>query len=219
MRFLRLSIALALTVALAGPLLAAPIPGDDIADLSERVPGTSDKTALDLLRQLFGDIEASKESRTIGSATQMIDLHSIGTGDDSWIGCGDRIDIGYAHARPLQFGVQRRVVLVIALDDECAGPLAMFDADCKLIHAVNLKGDQHITWSGDYFRPLGPAGALLIAHNWHDNSSQSYDADSLILAKPDGFASIGDVFAFGSRDCRGQFTEDATIGTVPAKPM
>jgi hypothetical protein len=217
-RLPRLSAALFVVLVLAHPLAAAPAP-DDIGDLSDSVPGISGKTALDLLRQLFADIEPSTDTRTIGTATQMIELRSIGAGDDSWIGCGDRIDIEYAHAHPLQFGDQRRVVLVVALADECAAPLAMFDGDGKLVDAANLRGDRHLTFSGEYFRPLGSAGALLIGHNWHDNSNQSYDMDSLILAKPDGFSAVGNVFAFGSRDCRSQFTEDTTISTIPAKPM
>jgi hypothetical protein len=217
-RFSTLALALAVATALAPPLLAAPAPGD-IADLTEPVSGASGKTALDLLRQLFADIEARTDSRRIGSATQMIDLRSIGAADDSWIGCRDRIDIEYAHAHPLQLAGQRLIVVVVALADECAAPLAMFDGDGRLVDAVNLRGDQHLSFSGDYIRPLGSAGALVIGHNWHDNSNQSYDLDSLILAKPSGFSVIGDVFAFGSRDCQGQFTEDAKISTIPAKPM
>jgi len=85
-RFLTLSVALATAIALAQPLRAAPAPGD-IADLTEPVAGTSGKTGLDLLRQLFSDIEARPGSNSIGSATQMIDLRSIGAADDSWIGC------------------------------------------------------------------------------------------------------------------------------------
>ena len=218
MRFLTLSVALATAIALAQPLRAAPAPGDT-ADVSEPVAGASDKTALDLLRQLFPDIEARTGSNSIGSETQMIDLRSIGAADDSWIGCGDHIDIEYAHAHPLQLAGQQRIVVVVALTDECAAPLAMFDGDGKLIDAVNLRGDQHLSFSGDYVRPLGSAGALIIGHNWHDNSDQSYDQDSLILVKPDGFSALGNVLAFGNRDCRSQFTEDATISTVPAKPM
>src|SRR5262249_24373979 len=160
-------------------------------------------------------IEARTDSRRIGSATQMIDLRSIGAADDSWIGCGDRIDIEYAHAHPLQLAGQQRIVSVVELADECAAPLAMFDGDGKVVDAVNLRGDQHLTFSGDYFRPLGAAGALVIGHNWHDNSNQSYDLDLLVLAAPGGFSIIGDVFAFGSRDCRSQFTEDTTISIIP----
>jgi hypothetical protein len=204
--------------AFAPPLLAAPAPGD-IADLTEPVAGTSGKTGRDLLRQLFADLEVRADSRRIGSATQMIDLRSIGAADDSWIGCGHHIDIEYAHAHPLQLAGQQRVVVVVALADECAAPLAMFDGDGKLVDAVNLRGDQHLSFSGDYVRPLGSAGALVIGHNWHDNSDQSYDLDSLILAAPGGFSVIDDVFAFGSRDCQGKFTEDAKISIVPAKPM
>jgi hypothetical protein len=217
-RFPRSLATLAIAIPLVHPVLAAPAPGD-IGDLSDTVPGISGKTALDLLRQLFDDIEPSTGSRTIGSATQMADLRSIGAADDSWIGCGDRIGIEYAHAHPLQLGDRQRVVMVVALADECAAPLAMFDGDGKLIDAVNLRGDQHLTFSGDYFRPLGSAGALIIGHNWHDNSNQSYDLDSLVLAGPAGFFALGDVFAFGNRDCQRQFTEDATISTIPAKPM
>lgn len=217
MRFPTRLIAVAVAIALASPLRAAPVPGEDIIDLTQPIAGTSDKTGLDLLRQLFPDLDPSSDPRLVASATQMIDLRSIGAGDDSWIGCGDRIDIEGLEAHPLHLGDQTRVILVPALDDQCAVPLAMFDRDGKLIDAINVKGDQHA--SGDTPRPLGAAGALIIAHNWHDNSSQSYDADSLILAKADGFSAIGNIFAFGSHDCRGQFTEDAVITMVPAKPM
>jgi hypothetical protein len=210
---------LAVALALAPPLHAAPVPGEDITDLSRPIAGTSDKTGVDLLRRLFPDIEESTDQRLLASATQMIELRSIGAGDDSWMGCGDHIDIEGLHAHPVQLGNLTRVILIPALDDQCAAPLALFDRDGKLIDAVNVKGDQHASFADDYLRPLGASGALVIAHNWHDNSSQSYDADSLILAKPDGFSAIGNIFAFGSRGCRGQFTEDTVIGTVPAKPM
>jgi hypothetical protein len=68
-------------------------------------------------------------------------------------------------------------------------------------------------------RPLGANGAVVIAHNWHDNSAQSYDSDSLILVKSNGFSDIGGVFAFGERDCGegpgSQFVEEAIIRVVP----
>jgi hypothetical protein len=217
-RFPSLSVALAVVIAHTSPLLAAPLPTDDIADLSAPVVGASGKTGFDLLRKIFPDVGAGRDGRVLGSATQMTDLRSIGFADDSWISCGEHIDIKGVYAHSLKFGGQARVILVVALDDECAVPLAMFDGDGELIDAVNVKGDQHAS-TGDDVRSLGAAGSLIIAHNWHDNSSQSYDAKSLIFAGSNGFSSIGDVLAFGSRTCRGQFTEETEIAVVPTGSM
>jgi len=50
-----------------------------------------------------------------------------------------------------------------------------------LVDAVNIKGDQHVSFSGNYIRELGPSGALVIVSNWHDNTSRSYDRTMLIL--------------------------------------
>src|SRR4029077_13525734 len=50
--------------------------------------------------------------------------------------------------------------------------------------------------------------------NWHDNSNQSYDLTMLVLARPEGFSSIGDVFALGSRTCREVVTEETTVRVV-----
>ncbi len=105
------------------------------------------------------------------------------------------------------------------IEDECVGVIALFDSAGKLVDAVNVRGDIHVSFSDDYVRPLGAEGALVIAHNWHDNSEQSYDSDSLILVKPGGFSDIGDVLAFGSRDCRSQFTETAKISLTPMATM
>ena len=60
---------------------------------------------------------------------------------------------------------------------ECVGLIALFDDAGKLVNAVNVRGDIHISFGENYVRPLGANGALVIAHNWHDNSEQSYDLD------------------------------------------
>lgn len=71
-----------------------------------------------------------------------------------------------------------------------------------------------MSFSGDYVRPLGPDGALVIVSNWDDNSSKSYD-DTMLLLAGDKFSMIGDVFAFGERSCRERMTQDALIRVVP----
>ena len=186
----------------------------EVDDLTAPPPDVAGKTWFDLLRQVFPDIAPAAAGKRGAVAKSMIDLRSIGAGDESWIRCDDGIHIESIDAVPIRVANQDRLVVSLSVEYDCVGLLALFAADGKLIEAVNVKGDQHISFSGNYVRPLGPDGALVIASNWHDNSSQSYDISSLLLVKSDGFAPIGDVFAFGSRDCEAGFTEDAKITTT-----
>jgi hypothetical protein len=210
----RLAIAFAFLI--PGPLAAlAAAPGTPapIDDFTEPVPAMSGKTWLDLLRQVFPDITPGDASSG-GNATKMVELRSIGSADESWMQCEERIQIRKLDARPVQLGGRRHLVITLDIRDDCGGPLALFDETGKLVDAVNLKGDQHISFSGEYVRPLGRSGALVIGSNWHDNSNQSYDLTMLVLARPDGFSSIGDIFAVGSRTCREATTEGTTVRVV-----
>jgi hypothetical protein len=214
-----LALLLGLLLCGAAPAAEAPKGPPPIDDFTAAVPDMPGTTWLDLLRPLFPGIAEATTMSAAATATGMIDLRSIGAGDDSWAQCGDKIELRSLDARPIQLGDKRRLVVTVSFADDCTGLLALFDAAGKLIDAVNVKGDQHVSFGDDYVRPLGAAGALVIASNWHDNSNQSYDIATLVLAKPDGFTSIGDVLAFGSRSCRDRFTEETVIRTAPAAPM
>lgn len=213
---IRLLGVLALIFCLMPVALAAAAAKDD-TDFAGAVPGLAGKTWVDVLSQIFPDIAAT--DRGYASATEVIDLRSIGPGDDSWVKCGDKIEFVDRDARPVRLSGRDFVIVTLTIEDECVGPIALFDASGTLVDAVNIRGDQHVSFAGDYVRPLGPDGALVIASLWHDNSSQSYDITSLVLARSDGFSSIGGLLAFGSRDCRSQFIEgakiDPALGTGP----
>jgi len=185
---------LVMAVAITPPAAAA---GDH--DFAGTVPGIAGKTWTDLLSQVFPDIAATADG--YAEASEMIDLRSIGAGDESWISCGDKIAFRDRDARLIRLGSRDYFIVTLELEDDCVGLLALFDDSGKLVDAVNVKGDQHISFSGNYLRPLGRDGALVIASLWHDNSSQSYDITSLILARPQGLTSLGDVLALGSREC------------------
>ena len=193
-----------------------------VEDFTEPVPGIPGKTWLDLMGQVFTDIEASKEPHVAATASDLVDkVHSIAGADDSWIGCGDQIKIASLEVYPLRLAGQDRLVVAPSLADECAALVALFDDKGELVDVVNLKGDQHGGLEANFLTPLGPAspdgppGALITATDWHDNSSQSYDATMLVLVKPDGFSAIGELLAFGSHVCRRQFTEEAKFEVAP----
>jgi hypothetical protein len=213
-----LVLATALVVA-AVALLAALPAGAALRshDFTSLVADTSGKTWIDLLSQVFPDIAPAE--RGYATAGKVIDLRSIGAGDDSWVRCGDKINFLDRDAQPVRLGGKDFLIVTVMIEDDCVGPVALFDASGRLVDAVNVKGDQHVSFSGDYVRPLGPDGALVIASLWHDNSSQSYDISSLLLAQSRGFSSIGDVFALGSRACDGNtgemLTEESTIRVTP----
>jgi hypothetical protein len=177
------------------PAVAAPPHGD----FTGGVPGAPGKTWIDLLSQIFPDIAASSDGEA--DAGEVNDVRSIGSGDDSWVKCGDKIHFRSHDARPVRLAGRDYAVVTVTIEDECVGLIGLFGGSGKLVDAVNVRGDIHVSFSGDYVRPLGAGGALVIAHNWHDNSEQSYDADALILVKPDGFSAIGNVLAFGARGC------------------
>jgi hypothetical protein len=185
--------------------------------LAKAVPDMVQGNWADLLTQLFPDITASDESNIVATATEMNDVRSIGIADDSWNFCGEKTALKDFDAKLVQLGDQRRWIVTITIADECATLLALFDDAGKLIDAVNVRGDQHVSFEG--VRLLGPIGVLFIAWNWHDNSDQSYDDPMLVLVKAGGFSSIGSLSAFGSRTCRDQFTEEPIIKIRPASPM
>jgi len=189
----------ALLLAAALTAAAAPAPAADDHDFTAEVTGLPGKTWIDLLSQIFPDIAPS--SLDYATASKLIDLRSIGAGDDSWVQCGDTIRFQDRDVRPVRLAGRNYFIVTVMIEDDCVGPLALFDATGKLVDAVNVKGDQHVSFAGDYVRQLGADGALVIASLWHDNSSQSYDISSLVLATPKGFASIGDILALGSHEC------------------
>lgn len=192
-----------------------------VEDLREPVPGIPGKTWLDLMGQVFTGIAVSTEPNVAATATDLVDkVHSVAGADDSWINCGDQIKIASLEVYSLRLGGQERLIVGPSLADQCATVVALFDNNGELVDAINLKGDQHGGLGTNFLTPLGPAGALVTATNWHDNSDQSYDATMLVLVKPDGFSPIGVVGAFGSHTCRRQFTEEAEVGTAQeAGPM
>jgi len=200
---------------LAGTARSNAAPGDH--DFTGQVPGVAGKTWIDLLSQIFPSIAVAPSG--YATAGEVIDLPSIGAGDDSWIQCGDVIKLLDRDARPIRLGGRDYTIATVMIEDDCVGPIALFDDKGKLVDAVNIRGDQHVSFSGEYVRPLGPDGALVTASLRHDNSSQSYDISSLILARPGGLSSIGYVLAFGSRDCRDRFTEETKIGLTASVPM
>jgi hypothetical protein len=190
----------------------APAPVDDF---SAAVPGLPGKTWLDLLRQLFPDIVETTTTRSAASAATIAPLRSIGFADDSWVRCEDGIELRNLGARPVQLAGRRHLIVTLEIPDDCFAPLALFDETGRLVDAVNVKGDQHVSFSGDYVRKLGRRGALVLASNWHDNSSQSYDATMLILARSDGLSPIGNVLTLGSRSCPEAMSESTTVRVMP----
>jgi hypothetical protein len=175
------------------------------------------KIWLDLLRQLFPDIAATSTFGTAATAAEMTPLRSIGSADDDWVQCGDHIEFSKLDARPVQLAGRRHLIVTLTIPDDCAGPLALLDETGKLVDAVNVKGDQHVSFGADYVRKLGAGGALVIASNWHDNTSRSFDGTMLVLARPEGLSSIGDVQAIGSRDCEQRMSvgEQTAVRVTP----
>ena len=187
-----------------------------VEDLSTPVPGVPGKSWLDLMGQVFTGLEASNEPNVAAKATGLVDkVHSVAGADDSWVSCRDQIKIASLEVYPLRLGGEQRLVAAPSFADKCATLVALFDDKGVLIDVINLSGDQHGGLGTNFLTPLGPAGALVTASTWHDNSSQSYDETILVLVKPDGFSSIGVVLTVGTHSCGRQFTEEAEVGTAP----
>jgi hypothetical protein len=80
------------------------------------------KTWLDLLRPIFPDIAAPTKAGA--TAKDIIDLHSIGVGDDSWINCGDDIRLTTAEVDHVRLAGQSRLIMTLSVADDC---VALFD--------------------------------------------------------------------------------------------
>lgn len=191
-------LALALAVLLA-PLVAAQAAAGNDRGFTGEVPGVAGKSWIDLLSQIFPDIAASDGGGA--TASDINDLRSIGPGDDARVKCVDNIRLSDRDAKPIHLAGGGYVVVTVTIEDECVGLIALFDGAGKLVDAVNIRGDVHVSFSDDYVRPLGTEGALVIATLWHDNSSQSYDRTALVLARVGGLSAIGNMRAFGERMC------------------
>jgi hypothetical protein len=207
----------ALILAFCVALPVAPARASASDDFTAALPELPGKTWLDLLQPIFPDIAAPTKSGA--TAKELIDLQSIGVGDDSWINCGDDIRLTTAQVNLVRLAGQSRLIMTLSVADDCVALLALLDGEGKLIQAVNVKGDQHAGVGLDRRHPIGNGGALITVSNWHDNSNQSYDNTMLVLAKPEGFSVIGDVLAFGDRFCRRGTTETTTIHTRPTTPF
>src|SRR5215470_3983952 len=100
---------------LAGAACSNAAPGDH--DFTGQVPGVAGKTWIDLLSQIFPGIAVVP----LGYATagEVIDLRSIGAGDDSWIQCGDAIKLLDRDARPIRLGARDYTIVTVMIEDDC----------------------------------------------------------------------------------------------------
>ena len=113
---------------------------------------------------------------------------------------------------------ERRLIVGVTTDgDSCAAPLALFEAegDGKLLDMADVKQDRNYGFGYDFARSLGPDGTLVVVTNFHINSGEGYDTETLVLATADRLTPIGSVFAKSEQGCRRRISQDATIGIAP----
>ncbi len=53
--------------------------------------------------------------------------------------------------------------------------MMLFDADGRLLDAVDVVADMHTSMDNAGPEPLGGGAAVVGIRNWHDNSSESFD--------------------------------------------
>ena len=207
-------------------LLLTPIGAQAIAagisDFNASVPGFPGKTWADLVKRIVPDAEPTGDSFVKMVGHEGIGLRSL---DDKaykpeW---DEEIRITGLSAEPVVVSGRRRLVVSLTLLSEDFGvaPLVLMEGEGegRVLDAVDVTTDKQTSFEEPMTRPLGPEGALVVVRGWHDNSGQSYDIRSLVMAGAEKFTLIGSVSAFGEATCDHRMTQTATIATKPAVPF
>jgi hypothetical protein len=205
-------------------LAAAPVAAgsSQVFDLDTRAPVTPNKTWVDLLRQIFPDLqqETGKDGKVgyvVGGQTNLRPLH----GEAFIDGCPDlspRIErIDYAD---VEISGQMRVIVGVTTEGgACFGALALFDGkgDAKLLDVANIQQDMNYDFGDDFARRLGADGRLVVADSSHTNTSHSPDNNVLVLVTADKLSFIGNVSTDSAWDCEHHrsIAEDPYVVVTP----
>jgi hypothetical protein len=186
-------------------------------DFNAKVPGRSDRTWLDLVRQAFPDIKIDSAGADhdatgkIAAPIPMIPKDQEAGGDKS------TIDLASLAAARIDIDGKPRWVVLGEQDGFGVAPLMLFDADGagKLLDIVDAVADMHTSMDLTGPVSLGGGAAVIGVRNWHDNSNESYDDLKLVLIAKDRFSSIHEESAFGERQARLSTSEGLTFSVSP----
>lgn len=206
---------LALPMLWTSPTVAAPI-----NDVHAPVPGLSGRTWLDLVRQAVPDAKPAEASLPGLMGREGIALRRL-QGDEPNGDWGETIKITGLDGEAFEVGGRKRIVLALELYYAEVSPLLLFEGEGegRMLDAVDVRTDLHTSYDKPMTQSLGKGGALIVSKGWHGNSNQSYRINSLILAEPEKFSFIGEVFVYGEADCRSQIIEKETIKLLPSQPL
>lgn len=156
----------------------AKVPFKDVCFDQKIVPSTK-TTYFQALKQLFPDLEDDGR----GLATQVRDRRSEIKADRLWPNESEQFDLGTA-SRYLLIEEENQTQLIVFFED--LGFLALYAVKprFKLLDFIDVQQDQHsslLVLQPFDVLPVKPGVWLFPISNWHDNSSESYDANLLFL--------------------------------------
>lgn len=195
----------------AVPASAGPSPAYASFAFRDKVPGL-DRSWLDLLRQVFPDLGADDPGHAQGPVTKPVRIMpgDQEAGDDKH----DVVFTGIDAAR-VAIGGKSRWVVMAEQDSFGLAPLMLFDAEGRLLDAVDVVADMHSSMDNAGPLPLGGGAAVVGIRNWHDNSSESFDDLKLVLIARDRFSLLHEGSASGRRKARLMVSEGMTFGLHP----
>jgi hypothetical protein len=203
-------------------LVGASAGAAEIKDLDAPVPGLSGRTWADVVRRIVSDARPTGDPFVKMTGREGIELRSLDGGESKpqW---DKDIRITGVLAEPVIISGRNRLIVSLRLKAEDTGvaPLVLMEGEGegRVLDALDVATDMHTSFEEPLTRRLGADGVLVVVKGWHDNSSQSYDIRSLVMAGPEKFTRIGSVSSFGEGTCDRKMTQTARIDTKPAQPF
>lgn len=196
-----------------------------IEDMSARVSRSSPVKYSDLLRLVFPDLEADGKTAT---ATKTIPIRHV-SGDHKLMSLEGEFELSRIYAISMRDPEGTVTVLnfdltVNNLEDSAmvygneASIVAAFRTSPKpkLLDALDIKSDRWTEFfSGQWTFPVGPNQDGCILINYHDNSSQSYDALSGFCLVNGKLTPVFDLFLLESAGCGMDITQTSKVTGRP----
>ncbi|HYL73375.1 MAG TPA: hypothetical protein VEU96_04180 [Bryobacteraceae bacterium] len=203
---------LALTISASAQELSTPIQKD------------SKYTYADLLRLICPDLKIDKVDPAIASATKSVPIRTLGSKDppESWDG-----EIQVENVNTLDAKISGPPQLLLMFDIKAdgddahhpTGELALFDiaAAPRLLDIVESPSmpDDHGSLWGHGLLHLNPTSDAFVFETNHSNSSQGYQAFTILFVNRGRIRQIADVMLLSCNYCNGgTFHESATISAA-----
>lgn len=201
--------------------IAAALSTANASDVGAPLPGHTNLTYFDLLRQVVPDLSLSNKGDATGHKT--IAFEHI-EGKDSKVDLPATLTFASVEALPI---TGDRIVLLADLGQTetstaSASLLALFaltpnvEPHVKLLDVTEVGTDRFTGFREGAPQMLAPDTPLLLIDSSHFNSNQNYNSTEMIFIRGDHFRLIESVFTFRDSSCSYERTQEPSFTVLPA---